>query len=133
MVANEAAAAGQPGERALDNPPLWQDDEALGLVGALDDGELPVAGGGHMRGADGALVGAIGEDNLEEGKRRSCPGIKDQGGAVPILNARMVNNDVQQQPERVDEDVVFDPLDLFPAIIADRVRAAPPFCAARTL
>lgn len=133
MVANEAAAAGKPRERALDNPPHWKNDEALGLVGALDDGEFPVTGGGNMGGADGSLIASIGEDDLDEGKHCSCLCIEDQGGAVAILNARMVNDDVQQQSERVNQDVVFDPFDLFPAILADRVRADPPFCAARTL
>ncbi len=37
VVANEAAALGQPGEGAFHDPAAVEQDEVLGLVGALDD------------------------------------------------------------------------------------------------
>jgi hypothetical protein len=43
-----------------------------------------------------------------------------------------VHDDVQQQPERVDEDVVFDALDPLARVEADRVDLRPPFSAALT-
>jgi hypothetical protein len=66
-VAREATVAADPAERALDNPALGQDDEAMRLV-AFDDLQLPGAGLGDGRGRLGSLITSIGEDALDEGE-----------------------------------------------------------------
>jgi hypothetical protein len=43
-----------------------------------------------------------------------------------------VHDDVEQQSERVDEDVVLDALDLLARVEADRVDRRPPLSAALT-
>lgn len=47
-VAREATVVADPGERALDNPALWQNDEAMRLV-AFDDLQLPGTGRRWLR------------------------------------------------------------------------------------
>jgi hypothetical protein len=43
-----------------------------------------------------------------------------------------VHDDAQQKPERVDEDVVFDALDLLAGVEAGRIDRRAPFSAALT-
>ena len=64
VVAHEAAPAGHPGERALDDPSTRDDFEAHGGVGSLDDldGEIPEGGFVHEL---GAIIGPIGEQMLQ--------------------------------------------------------------------
>ena len=98
-----------------------------------DDGEPPVAafadlGRGHL-----TLVAAVGEDDLDELEARPGLRVEHQGGSVAVLDPGVVDRHVQQQPERVDEDMVLDALDLLARVIADRVRGGPPFSAERTL
>jgi hypothetical protein len=54
-----------PCERTLDNPALWQNDEAMRLV-AFDDLQLPAAGFGDGCSRLGSLIASIGEDALDE-------------------------------------------------------------------
>lgn len=133
VVADEAPAAGEPCERSLDQPAFGQHDEALGLIGALDDCKLPVARFAHLGRRDVPLVAAVGEDDPDEREERPGLFVEHQGGAVAVLNAGVVDHDVQQQPERVDEDVVLDTFDLFTRVVANGVRGRPPFSAERTL
>lgn len=43
---------------------------------------------------------------------------QNQPGAVPILYAGAVNHRPQQQPHRVNNNMTFAPVDLFPGVIA---------------
>lgn len=70
---------------------------------------------------------------MKEGEQRAGCLVQDQRGAVTVLDVGTVDGDVQEQAERVDEDVVLDPLDLLARVVADRVRRRPPFSAAQTL
>jgi len=99
----------------------------------LDDGQFSIAGFGKVGLADGALVSPIGEDDLDERKGCAHFRVENQGGSITVLNADVMSRNIQQQPKRIDGNVVLDALDLFPRVIADRVRVGPPFCAARTL
>jgi transposase len=100
--------------------------EALASVRALDDVEGPRAGVTEERGNAFALVAAIGEDLRDEWEHRPRPLVENQGGAIPILNIGRVNNHPHQQAERVDQDVVLDPLGLFAGVVADRIDLGPP-------
>lgn len=125
-VARQAAIAADPCEGALDDPTLGQHHELVRFV-ALDDLDHPTprAGGGfcHAR----ALITGIGEDALDEGKEAACAPVEDQPRAVAILHIGRMDNDVQQEADRVDEDVPLAARDLLTRIIALRVERRPPF------
>lgn len=59
--------------------------------------------------------------------------IKNQSGAVPVLDSGVMDDDIHKQTERIDRDVVLDTFDFLAGIVADRVEADPPFSAPRTL
>ena len=101
-------------------------------VGAFDDFELPSAGPGDGRGHFRPLIGGIGEDAFDEGKQ--TPGAAQQiAGAVAILHAGWMDDDVQEQAERIDENVPLAARDLLTRVEALRIDRRPPFCAALAL
>jgi len=73
------------------------------------------------------LIAAVGEDALDEGKQAACALIEHQRDAVAILNVGGVDGNVQQQAERVDQDVALATRNLLASIIALRVERRPPF------
>ena len=102
-------------------------------LNAFDDLEHPASGAGDRDCGLGALISGIGKDSLNE--REKAPGvcIEDQSGSVAILQVGRVDDDVQQEAERVDQDVPLAAGDLFARIKALRVKRAAPFCAALAL
>ena len=94
---------------------------------ALDDRQLPGAGLGD--GGRGLLppVPGISEDKLDEGEEAACAPIEDEQSAVAILHSGRVDDDVQQQAERVDQDMPFAAGDLLGRIKALRVKRGAPF------
>ena len=66
-VARKTTVVANPCERALDNPSLGQNDEAMRLV-AFDDLQLPATGLGDGCGRLGSLIASIGEDAFDEGE-----------------------------------------------------------------
>jgi len=67
-IFGEAAAAAEPRQCSLDDPPLRQHFKTLRLIRALDDLELPSAERLHGGGRRSTLVSTVGEDPLDEGK-----------------------------------------------------------------
>jgi hypothetical protein len=65
----------------------------------------------RRRGSDGGWV---------QRKAARAP-IEDESGAIAILHIGRVEDDVQQEAERVDEDVPLAPRDLLARIVAVRV------------
>jgi hypothetical protein len=125
-VSCEAAVVADPGERALDNPALGQDDEAMRLV-SFDDLQLPGAGLGDGSGRFGSLITCIGEDALDKGKQASGAPIEDQPGAVAILQIAAMDDDVQEKAERVDKNMPLAARDFLARIKALRVERGAPF------
>lgn len=124
-VARQASVAADPGEGALDNPALGQGDEAPG-VAALDDLQRPAARVGDGLGHPGPLIAGIGEDALDEGEQ--APSLaQDLAGAVAVLDVGRMNDDAQEQAERIDEDVALAARDLLARVIPLRVERRPPF------
>ncbi len=125
-VACQASVAAGPGERSLDDPSLGQDDELVCLA-AFDDLDDPVAaaGGGfcHAR----SLVAGIGEDALDEREEAARAVIEHQVSAVAILHIGGMHDDVQQEAERIDEDVPLAARNLLARIKALRVECRAPF------
>ncbi len=101
-------------------------------IGALDDLQLPGAGLGEGRGHLRTLVAAIGEDALDEGEQ-TAGSTQQIEGAVAILHAGGMDHDVQEETERIDENVPLATRDLLARIEALRIDRRPPFCAALAL
>lgn len=125
-VAREASIVADPRQGSFDDPALWQDDEAVQFV-ALDDLELPGSGFCDGRGHLGALVAGIGEDALDEREAATRALIENQPGAVAILHIGRMDDDVQQEAERIDENMPLAARDLLARIKALRVERGAPF------
>jgi len=94
---------------------------------ALDDLEHPTAGAGSgLRGA-WALIAGIGEDALDEGEEAAGAPIENQPRPVAVLNVGGMDDDVQQETERIDQDMALAPGDLLARIKPLRVKRGAPF------
>ena len=124
-IAGQASIAADPGERPLDDPSFWQDDEAM-EIGALDDLDLPASGSGHGFGHFRPLISGVGEDPLDEWKTPARLA-QQIAGAVAVLNVGWQNAHAEEQTERVDEDVALAPRDLLARVIALRIERGAPF------
>ena len=124
VVASKSPVSADPGERPFNNPTLREHHKAV-PVAAAHDLERPCAspshGGFHLP----ALVARIPDDALDEGKGPS--GLPQQGlCSIAILHAGGVNDDRQEQPKRVGQDVALAAGDLLARVIAGRVERGPP-------
>jgi hypothetical protein len=125
-VAGEAPIAANPGERSLDNPAFGKHEETVQFI-APNDRKLPGAGLGDSGGRLRPLVGRISEDTFDEREEAACASIKDKRCAIAILDSGRVDDDVQQQAERVDQDMPFAARDLLGRIKALRIKRGAPF------
>jgi len=125
-IARQAPVSTDPRERALDDPAFGQNDEAMQLV-ALDDLQRPGAGFCDGCGQHRSLVAGIGEDARDEGEEAARAPVEDEPRAIAVLHGGRVNDDVQQEAERVDEDVPLAARDLLARIVALRVERGAPF------
>jgi hypothetical protein len=127
-VFGEAATATDPGERAFDDPAFGENDEAMQL-GALDDldgpGAGPDQGGGQLR----SLVVGVGKDAFDEREQTARATVEDQRRAVAVLHVGRMRHGVQQEPERVDQNMPLATLDLLARVVARGIDRGPPFCA----
>lgn len=73
------------------------------------------------------LVAAVREHAFDKGKEAACAFVEHQRNAVAVLDAAGMNGDVQQETERVDQDVTLATRDFLASIIALRVKRGPPF------
>jgi hypothetical protein len=115
-----------PGERSLDDPAFGEHDEAMQFI-APDDLKFPGAGLGDGGRGLRPLVSGISEDTLDEGEESARALIEDEQSAVAILHSGRVDDDVQQQAGRVDQDMPFAAGDLLGRIKALRVKRGAPF------
>jgi hypothetical protein len=132
-VLGQAAASSEPCEGSLDHPSPGQNLEALGGAGALDDfGRQTRHGLLLALGEDRSLIAAVSEQLFQE---RISPEqrLQEQHAAVTILDVGRMNQGVQQQTYRIDENMTLLAFDLLARIIPARVDAAPPFSALLTL
>ena len=79
-----------------------------------------------------SLIAGVGEQRLQE-RIHSEQCRKQQDATVAILHVRGMNDGVQQQTQRIYENVALLALDLLARIIAMRVDPGPPFSALFTL
>ena len=94
---------------------------------ALDDLQPPGAGLGNGGGCLRSLVAGIGEDALDEREEAARRTVEDQSRSVAILHGGRMDDDIQQETERIDEDVPLATRDLLARIEALRVERGAPF------
>ena len=78
------------------------------------------------------LIGRVGEQLLQE-RMHPEQGRKQQDAAVAILDIGGMNDGMEQQTQRIYENVALLALDLLARIIAMRIDPRPPFSALFTL
>ena len=125
-VAGEATIVADPGQSSFDDPSFGQDDKAMQFV-ALDDLELPGSGHGDGVGGLGSLIAGVGEDALDERKEAARAVVENEPRAIAILHIGRVDDNVQQEAERIDENVPFPARDFFARIEALRIERGAPF------
>ena len=125
-VAREASIAADPCQSSFDDPAFGENDEAMQFV-ALDDFDRPGPGLGDSRGHPRPLVAGIGEDALNEREQAARAPIEDEPRTIAILHIGRVDDDIQQEAERIDEDVPLATRDLLARIKALRVERGAPF------
>ena len=94
---------------------------------ALDDLQRPGPRLGDGRGCLRSLVASIGEDARNEGEQASRAAVEDERRAVTVLHVGGVDDDVDQEAERIDENVALAARDLLARIVALRVERRAPF------
>ena len=94
---------------------------------ALDDLKHPTTGAGSRSRGARSLIAGIGEDALDEGKEAAGASIENQSRAVTVLNVGGMNDNVQQEAERIDQDVALAPGDLLARVKPLRVKRGAPF------
>ena len=94
--------------------------------GAFDDLDGPSAGVGGRLCRDGSLIAGVGEDAFDE-RKGSARLSQHVAQAVAILDVGGMDDDAQQEAERIDEDVPLATCDLLARIIALRVERRAPF------
>ena len=103
------------------------------MIGALDDFGFEMGQDFGQRAVKARpLIGGIGEQLLQE-RMRPEQGRKQQDAAIAILDVGGMNDRVQQQTQRIYENVALLALDLLARIIAMRIDPGPPFSALFTL
>ena len=127
-VFGETPTTTDPGESALDDPALGQNDKAMQL-GAFDDLEFPSAALCNRAGGLRRLISGVCENTFDERKHAARAAIEHEPRAVAILDIGGVDDDVQEEAERIDENVPLAPFDLLARVIARRIDRRPPFCA----
>ena len=113
----------KPGKGALHNPTMGQHLKALHLVTLFHDIEHPSIVLVHPR-HQGAGIPAIGTNATDSRQPAPGDGPQHESGTITILHVGLVAHDCPDQPEGVDQDMPFPPVDAFARIVAAR----PPFC-----
>ena len=127
-IFGETPATTDPGESAFHDPALGQDLEPRHVVTANDfDG--PCAGLGHGGGELWSLIIGVGKNALDEGEHTPSAALENERRAIAVLPIGGVDDDVQEEPQRVDKDVPLAAFDLLARVITRWIERKPPFCA----
>jgi hypothetical protein len=125
-VFSETATTVEPADCSLDDPTLGQNDEAFGLIATADDfadearhcvGQSVIE---HRSG-----IGAVGKQLLEKRELSKQRGQKHQA-TIAILNIGRCDQRVQQQTQRIDQEVTLLALDQLACIKPMGVDASAP-------
>ena len=88
---------------------------------ALDDLQPPGAGLGEGGRGLRPLIAGIGKDALDEGEAAARAPIENERRTITVLYVGRMDCDIQQEAERIDEDVPLAAGDLLARIKALRV------------
>jgi len=101
----------QPGKGAFDDPPFRQDLEAANVVAALHDLQTQTAAIAKRSHPldERSGVATVGPDETEA-HERVRESSEHELRAVAILNVAAVNDDGEDQPERVDDQMALSTL-----------------------
>ena len=124
-VASQATVTTDPRERSFDDPPFRQHLKSSS-VRSLDDLQSPGTSAPHRHRHLPARVSAVSKNALDEREQSSRPAQQVEG-AIAVLNIGGMNDDVQQETQRVDQDVPLATLDLLARVVARRIEPRPPF------
>jgi len=86
-------------------------------MGSLHDFQLPSPGPPHNERHLVSGISAIGKNALDEREQSARPAQKMEC-SITVLNVGRMNNDVQQETQRIDQDVPFATLDLLARVVA---------------
>jgi len=115
------------------DPTTWKHHKSFGLIGALDDFSFEVGQDFRERLVKfRPLIAGVGKQLFQE-RIHPEQGSKQQDAAVTILDIGGMNDGVEQQAQRVYENMALLALDLLARIIAMRIDPEPPFSALLTL
>ena len=129
----QPAAATKPTDGALDYPTFGQDDEAFCPIGTTDDfGDQIRHDVGQAVMEHRARVGGVGKQLLEKRELSEQCGQEHQA-TVAVLNIGGRHQRMQQQTERIDENVALLAFDQLACIEPMGIDAGPPFSALFTL
>ena len=136
IVLGEPPPGGEPGQRAFHNLPPFEDVEAAGsdllpiehrvlggpnpvltCPGMLHDLHLPAERFFHPRDEAAFLVRAVGPDQLES-REAALQWLQEMLAALVILDIGLVDQYVQDQPQRIDEQMPLVPFHFLPAVVA---------------
>jgi hypothetical protein len=102
--------------------------EAPVAADPLDDIERPGTGLFYERGHLPSLIATVPNNAFDEGE--ALASLLQQGlRNITVLHAGGVHIDVQQQAERVDENMALAPEDFLARIVPLRIKRGPPFTA----
>ena len=103
------------------------------MIGALDDFSFEVWQDASQTFVESRpLIGRVGKELPQEWMHPKHGGKQDDA-AIPVLDVGAVNNRVEQQTQRIYENVALLALDFLARIIAMRINPGPPFSALFTL
>ena len=132
-ILGQAATAPQPSDGSFDDPAFGQKDEAFGSIGTTDDlGDEPRQDARQSVMEHRPGIGAVGKQLLEERELSEHSGQEHQP-AIAILNIGWCNQSVQQQAQRIDQDMALLPFDQLAGIEPRGIDRGPPFSALFTL
>src|SRR5262245_21549340 len=123
---SQSLASLRPSKGAFDDPTAWKHHESSRPIGALDDFSFELRQDlcqGFLKVRP--LIATIGKELFQE-RVHPEKGRKKQDAAIAILDIGRMNDGVQQQTQRVYENMALLPLDLFARVIAMRIDAVPP-------
>ena len=132
-VLGETAASIEPCESPLDNPSARQDFKPRGGVRSLHNRDGKSRQGFRQRVTEfRTLISAVGEQLLKE-RIKAEHGRHDKYPSVTVLDICRMNDRVQQQSYRINEDMPFLSLDPLARVVTIGIDAGPPFSALFTL
>jgi hypothetical protein len=124
VIFGESAVAAEPPKCPLHNPPLRQQEEALGPLRPFDNvqADFPPGPQGPHPGEEVPAIGLIGPDP-PQARELGAEDAQERHGRIAVLHISRSDHHGEQQPEGIDEDMPLATIDMFGLIVA----VDPPF------